>query len=104
MNDFEIIANNFIEKIASNIEEQDKNYIFEIEYSNEVLSIAIENKIFIINKQRPLKEIWLASPISGPHHFKFINERWINKKGEKITDIISEELSALQTQKIKISE
>ncbi len=104
MNDFEIIATNFIEQIASSIEEQDKNYAFDLEYSNEVLSIAVDNKIFIINKQRPLEEIWLASPLSGPHHFKFIGTSWLNKKGQKITDIISEELTKLQTQKIKISE
>ena len=104
MNDFDVIAKIFIDKIVDQIEIQDISYQFDIDYFDQVLSINMGNQVFIINKQRPLQEIWLASPISGPYHFKNINNSWQDKEGNKIIDILSKELSAIQPQKIKISE
>ncbi len=104
MNDknFELTALDLISRLASQIEAQDFEYLIDIDYSNEVLKLEIEDKIFIINKQTPVKEIWLASPLSGPYHFRNIGDEWIDKKGNEVKEILSRELTKLQTQKIDL--
>jgi len=88
--------------ISSQIEEQDIDFGADIEYSNEVLKIEINGKIFVINKQSPLEEIWLASPLSGPYHFKLQEEKWLDKKANELKTILSSEISSLLNTKIQI--
>lgn len=92
---FSIKVKNFIEDIYNKIEEQDSDFQADLEYTNEVLTIDIDGKIFVINKQTPLEEIWLASPLSGPYHFKEIEGTWKDSKGNIMIDILSDELSEL---------
>ncbi|GCA64528.1 frataxin/CyaY, partial [Kipferlia bialata] len=33
-----------------------------------VLTVGIEDKTWIVNRQVPVAEMWLASPLSGPSH------------------------------------
>lgn len=100
---FEKIANNLIENISSQIEAQDTNYQIDINYSNEVLSLEINGKIYVINKQTPKSEIWLASPISGPYHYHLSNNSWIDSKGSELRSVLSNELSILLNRKIEIT-
>lgn len=97
---FEIAARRFINELTSQLEEQDNECFFDIDYSNEVLSISFNKRTFIINKQSPMEEIWLASPMSGPYHFKMVEEQWLDKNGNNLLEILTNELSSLQSQKI----
>lgn len=100
---FDLLAKELMERICSQIEEQDSEFEVEINFSNEVLTLEIGNKIYVINKQSPLSEIWLASPISGPYHFKLEDGRWVDSKNFDLFIILSDELSGLLNKKIVIS-
>lgn len=84
-----------IEELIDKIEQQDVNFEVELEYASEVLTIDVDGRIFVVNKHAPLQEIWLASPISGPYHFKEINDTWKDSKGNLLKNVLSEELSEL---------
>jgi len=46
-----------------------------------MLTLTFKNASkIIINKQAPLKEIWVATKFNG-HHFHYDNEQWIDKRG-----------------------
>jgi CyaY protein len=46
-----------------------------------LLTLTFKNTTkIIINKQAPLKEIWVATKFNG-HHFHFENEQWMDKRG-----------------------
>ncbi|MDX1916612.1 MAG: iron donor protein CyaY [Rickettsiaceae bacterium] len=99
---FHEAANMLIEKIMHNIESCDDKNIIDYDYSNEVLMLEINAQIYVINKQSFKREIWLSSPISGPHHFIFKENQWINNNLETIDLILSKELSDLTQQNIII--
>jgi iron donor protein CyaY len=94
------MIHNHILKIFSTIEDAfDKLHLDEVDIniSNEVMNIEYNNKIFVINKQSAIQQIWLSSPVSGPHHFSYnTNENsWINKNNKKIFQVIEEDFQAL---------
>ena len=37
-----------------------------------MLEVSIANNIYVINKQPPNKQIWLASPDTGPKRFDWV--------------------------------
>lgn len=46
-----------------------------------MLTLTFKNSTkIIINKQAPLREIWVATKFNG-HHFHYDNEQWIDKRG-----------------------
>lgn len=46
-----------------------------------LLTLTFKNTTkIIINKQAPLKEIWVATKFNG-HHFHFENDQWMDKRG-----------------------
>lgn len=52
---------------------QDKHLerVDDISFDSGVLKIEIRDfGTWVVNKQPPLMEVWLSSPISGPHHFR----------------------------------
>ena len=44
-------------------------YFKEVNADNNVLEIETTMGKYVINKQAPNKQLWLSSPISGPHHY-----------------------------------
>ena len=51
---------------------------------------------FVLNKQAPLHQLWLSSPLSGPHHYDFDTEarRWVSDKdGHDLQAKLERELS-----------
>ena len=79
--------------IMSFVESKDSDENWDIEFNGDIIEIITENGIFIINKHSSAKEIWLASPISGPHHFRLIEGKWLNRNMNDIFDILDKELS-----------
>lgn len=50
----------------------------DVELSQGVLSLELPNLgAYVINKQPPNKQIWLASPVSGPKRFDYIDDKWV---------------------------
>ncbi|OAG29224.1 frataxin [Nematocida displodere] len=47
---------------------------------------------YIVNRQPPKQEMWLSSPLSGPHHFKYQNSRWVSSSGQDLMKVLSKEL------------
>lgn len=94
MNDtnFENIASNILSNIADIIETKDPEGIVEVDYLSDILKIETEKGPFIINKHSAAKQIWLASPISGPYHFDPKNGKWINRDNKDLYQILNSEL------------
>lgn len=61
---------------------------------NDVLEYKNKNGVYLINKQTPLQQIWLSSPISGPRKFSFNGNLFLNKNNELI-QFIKKEINSL---------
>jgi frataxin len=65
----------------------------EVNLNGGVLTLELNNgSVFVINKHEPTQELWLSSPLSGAHHFKYIETSWQSKAGEFFA-ILYEELA-----------
>ncbi|WP_426359062.1 iron donor protein CyaY [Pseudocolwellia sp. HL-MZ19] len=81
MNDSEynIAAEDLLLAVEEAIE--DCGYDIDFEGVGGLLTLTFKNSTkIIINKQAPLKEIWVATKFNG-HHFHFENDQWIDKRG-----------------------
>ncbi len=90
---FHLQADKFLTELAEKIESKIETN--ELEYLQGVLTLELVNgSIFVLNKHEPTKQIWLSSPKSGAHKFEYSEkeETWINKSGEKLINIIYQEV------------
>jgi frataxin len=64
-----------------------------------VLQIQLGNNgTFIVSRQTPSRQLWLSSPVSGPWHFTYDNEKddWICTKGkDRFWDRMNKEISPI---------
>ena len=88
------LADRVIKDIWDVIETQDKDCILDMDFAGEILNIVTPKGQYVINRHTAAREIWLASPISGPKHFAYnINEKnWVSKSGENLVKILQQEL------------
>lgn len=88
------LAKKIILYISHEIDSQMQNNIIELDMlDNDVISITTPSGQYIINKQTPAREIWLASPISGPYHFSYMDGKWHTKKGDDLLLLLNTELN-----------
>lgn len=77
-----------------NIEEaiDDSEADIDYEVTGNVMTLEFENRSqIIINRQEPMKEIWLASK-SGGFHFKLVDNKWTcSKTGMELFEMVKEE-------------
>lgn len=90
--EFSKLAETTIIYIADKIEEQDKEGALDVDLQGDILNIETSEGTYVINKQSAAKEIWLSSPISGPYHFFYEQEKWINRLGLELMTILTNEL------------
>lgn len=90
--DFYSLSNFAFDKIVQTIESKDTDGIIDIDFYGDIVNINIGYSTLVINKQSASKEIWLASTISGPHHFCYNMGEWQTKNGNKLFDILTKEL------------
>ncbi|WP_341786879.1 iron donor protein CyaY [Rickettsia endosymbiont of Cantharis rufa] len=90
--EFSKIAETTIAYISDKIEEQDKEASIDVDLQDDILNIETGKGVYVINKQSAAKEIWLSSPVSGPHHFFYEQGKWKNRAGLKLMDILADEL------------
>jgi iron-sulfur cluster assembly protein CyaY len=59
-----------------------------------LLELAFPNgSKVVLNTQPPLHELWLAAGAGG-FHFRAVGERWIDRNGRELFDVLSECASA----------
>lgn len=90
---FSELAEGVLAHIAEQVELQDKDYKIELDMLGGIMSIKVPAGEYIINKHSAAREVWLASPISGPYHFAYRDGEWKNKKGVLLLSLLSSELS-----------
>jgi iron donor protein CyaY len=59
---------------------------------NNVLEIKTGTGVYIVNRQPFKRELWVSSPRSGPHHFRYVNGEWRDRNKE-ILNLLGKELS-----------
>ncbi|CEG00980.1 Frataxin/CyaY [Ostreococcus tauri] len=53
----------------------------DVSLENGVLMVECgKSGTFVLNKQTPNKQIWLASPVSGPLRYDYVSQRWLNMR------------------------
>ncbi|CCD23375.1 ferroxidase NDAI_0B03410 [Naumovozyma dairenensis CBS 421] len=86
--------NNLLEKLEM-VSDEYPNDITEVDLSHGVMTLEVPAiGAYVINKQPPNKQIWFASPISGPDRFDFYKKQWISlRNGNKLLDVLQKELN-----------
>jgi frataxin len=95
---FHTIADATLLHLFDQLEDAFENGDFEeLELNNGILTIeTTDKKTFIISKHAPSCQLWLASPISGGHHFPFdeSHESWMQPDGTYLKNILAAELKS----------
>lgn len=101
--DFLKIVQESLSYVVDYIDNNCADFLIDIEENDGVLKIDFvqQKKVFVVNRNLYLKELWYSSSVSGPHHFKYdlSSKNWINKDFEFFTLIYSEIDYVLHTDK-----
>lgn len=106
---FNTAADNFLEDIETAIEACDSDIVEDLNYSDGVLTIDTTNGSFVLNKQAPNVQLWLSSPVSGPHHYNMITAAdgtvtWISDRDQhNLATKLEAELTEVLSQKVSIT-
>lgn len=66
-------ADSFLEHIEGVIDSLDLEAVEDINCSGGVLTLeTTSHGTFVLNKQAPNVQLWLSSPVSGPHHYDMV--------------------------------
>ncbi|MCF8462703.1 MAG: iron donor protein CyaY [Rickettsiaceae bacterium] len=95
VHDFVAIAKATIDDLVDVIEAINVKDEFDVDFRDEVLIIDNISGQFVINYHSVANQIWLSSPISGPHHFDYNPEDtlWKNRHGVELKSLLLKELS-----------
>ncbi|MDH5923260.1 iron donor protein CyaY [Vibrio splendidus] len=79
-----------MQNIEEAIDESEADVDYEV--TGNVMTLEFENRSqIIINRQEPMREIWLASK-SGGFHFKLVDDKWTcSKTGMELFEMVKEE-------------
>lgn len=86
------------EKLEDIFDESDLDLDLDLESSAGVLTVKFENGTqFIISRQEPLRQLWLAAPAGG-FHFDYDEEenRWVCDKTEELLGEMLQRLALKQ--------
>ncbi len=88
--EFHQLADTQMEMVEQLIDDSGADIDFEI--SGNVMTLDFDDRSqVIINRQEPMKEIWLASK-SGGFHFQYVEQRWIcSKTGLELIEMVKQE-------------
>jgi frataxin-like iron-binding protein CyaY len=93
---FYTLCHQYLTDLAQQIEDADKQFLLETDYSDGVLNITISatKQMFVINRNAGNEKIWYSSPFSGPDYFSFNQSQnaWLNQEGVNLTHKIFSEL------------
>lgn len=99
-NIFYNLADGYLDSLFNKLDSCEKVNFDNLEYSQGVLNFTIlKNKHYVLNLQRPNKQIWLSSPISGPQRYEYDEntKEWINVRDKvtKISSLINDEINLI---------
>ncbi|EDO17843.1 hypothetical protein Kpol_1043p33 [Vanderwaltozyma polyspora DSM 70294] len=94
---YHTLADTALDDLTDRLEEISEKFpeqIPDVELSQGVLTLVIpEFGTYVINKQPPNKQIWLASPISGPNRYDYYQGEWVSlRDNTKLLDVLRDEL------------
>ncbi|BAP73807.1 frataxin homolog [Kluyveromyces marxianus] len=97
IDEYHEISDEFMENLLEQLEtlsDEQPNVVNDVELSQGVMNIEVPGKgVYVINKQPPNKQIWLASPISGPNRFDYYKNEWVSlRDGSKLLEVLGNEL------------
>ncbi len=86
------IAHNLLETISISLENVDE---LEVDFDGKILSIeTATGQQYLLNFHGPTNQLWLSSPITGAHHFEWIDEMWRSTRSpEVLLNILTSELN-----------
>lgn len=92
-----------LERLECLIDDLNHDDIEEVNYGSGVLTIdTVKNGSFVVNKQAPKLQLWLSSPISGPHHYDMVKDaqgdgvQWVcERDGHLLVDKMKKEFAEL---------
>ncbi|KAI0314990.1 hypothetical protein OF83DRAFT_1134247 [Amylostereum chailletii] len=106
--DYHNVADETMETLLDSLEqllEECDNPSYEVEYHSGVLTLKLDQQIYVINKQPPNKQIWLSSPLSGPKRYDLSLEKnnWIySRDGVSLNSLLEAELSSLLSREVEL--
>lgn len=66
-------ADEFLDSVEAKLDALESPELEDVSCTSGVLTIETSSKgTFIINKQAPNVQLWLSSPVSGPHHYDMV--------------------------------
>lgn len=93
-------SENFLSELAQIIEKQDSDSIFDVEYSDGILTILVHktDQEYVINRHSANQKIWYSSPLSGANYFSFDQARglWLSSKDEELKTKLFAELKTFK--------
>lgn len=79
------LADDMLERIADTIDDVLGDEI-DAELQSGVLTLSLEaGGQYVLNKNAPMKQLWLSSPASGAWHFDYADGDWISTREPKVT-------------------
>ena len=96
----------YLSNIAHLVEQADEAEAFlEVDWQSPVLRlITSAQKEWYINRHDQSEQIWLASPVSGAHHFSCQKNGWLNREGVSFAHLLAKEIEMLTTLQIDFEE
>lgn len=93
---FHRLTDQWLTKAEAALEEADASGAIEVEYHNDALTIRLPaKKTLLVSKHTPMRQLWLASPLSGGLHFSYADSDWKLQDGRKLETVLMQELKQL---------
>jgi frataxin len=95
---FHCLADGTLSSIEEDLEEADQAGYLEVEAVEGVVTLLLPGgKQCIISKHTPMRQIWLSSPFSGAHHFRYDEaaNQWVLENGQELRALLTSELAGI---------
>lgn len=91
------MADEYLETLSDELEALAETYPqIDVELSLGVMTLAVGDNNYVLNKKPPNKQIWFSSPVSGPMRFDMIGGRWVTlRDGVSMSELLEAELLEL---------
>jgi len=97
--DFLKLCDDALMALSCEVEDRDKNLKLDVEYSDGILTIIIEEvaQTYVITRHTASKKIWYSSPVSGADYFSFDEKsaKWLDSKGDELSQKLFSELNKI---------
>jgi frataxin len=94
---FQQQARVFFQRLNEALEDQ-CGEICELDGDDRYLELSLPSgQVFLLNFHEPTQQIWLSSPVSGAHHYAFVDEEW---RSTRVSETLLSRLSTELTQQL----